>query len=396
MAISLGLALCHFPNFAVTTHFLCMSNQSNPPKYLYITECLIPNLLWDKIKEFPEKKQFKYAFIASFINVLSREDERFHNANINRKVWDNALGSGYRRYIDNLLAWGIIDIQLNERGGESYEKGGHCKCYSLTPEVRKGGFILKDFKKRKAVVNTTPQNIRKNAIDVQDPIIKYTLESIGGTHIKNTTQRAISEDEALDDICDRLNGDYWKRKLDTQNYSIHYGGSCGRLYHPIICMPKTARKDVWFNNSEVVMDYDIKTCFPVLLMSFVPEPEREKYKNLLDGDIYEFIIKDSKHNRKHCKKAFQQFINGFVKNYVHDWFAIHFPQTLDVIQADYANTSKKLQTLESSIMIQGLIPFLISRDINGIILCHDGWLTWGNAETDAVIVEFVKSEVEKV
>ena len=153
---------------------------------------------------------------------------------------------------------------------------------------------------------------------------------------------------------------------------------------------------MWFKLSDVVMDYDIKSCFPVLLTTMVPESEKAEYKQILDGDIYASIIEGTKNDRDDCKVAFQQFINGFVTNYVSKWFEHKFPLTYKAIEGDYANMSKRLQTMESNIIVRGLIPYCIEHNYNGLVTCHDGWMTSGTFQHSTEVESFVKNEIFKV
>jgi len=373
-------------------------------KYLYVTKCLIPQMLWERICGLPDKEQFRYSYITSFIKVMGADNNRFHNINISYKVWLNTIGSGYRRYVDDLLAWNIISIQTNGNGSESFSEGHHAKCYGITLDANKSGWMLKDYQKRKS--KSVPRDLVevKNGFDLSDPIISYTYASIellvvddeNNIQINNIPSVIPLDEDQLEMVCDIIRGEHWLRKLETKNYTIDYGKNSGRLYHPVICMPKTAREHLWFKNCDVVMDYDIKSCFPVLLTSIVPESEKSEYKKILDGDIYASIIEGTKHDRDDCKVAFQQFINGFVTNYVSKWFQQRFPHTFKIIQSDYENMSQRLQTMESTIIVKGLIPYCIQNDYTGLVTCHDGWMTSGSFQHSAAVESFVKNEIFKV
>lgn len=360
-------------------------------------------MLWSHIQDLPESEQFKYAFVTSFIKVNGKKTERFQNINIHHKVWLNIIGSKYPSYINKLKEWNIISIQLNENGKETYKKAQFAKCYSITIDANKSGWILREYNKRKAKVVKSKLMAGKNKNNLSDPIINYTYRSIQLLYIyninifTNNTHTAICLDESeLETVSDVIDGECWYKNLETNNYNIKYGENCGRLYHPVICMPKAARENLWFKDSDVVLDYDIKSCFPVLLMAIVDDLEKDKYKKILDGDIYSRIIDGTKHNREDCKAAFQQFSNGFVSNYVSDWFEQHFPLTFQIIKADYVNMSKRLQSMESTIMVQGLINFCIQKGYEGMVICHDGWMNSGSFGNDSELVDYVKEEIFKM
>ena len=371
-------------------------------KYGYITQCIFPNLLWGKIKDMDDKEQFKYAFIPSFIKSMIDKDNRFKNVNIGRKVWQNRIGDNYRAYINRLIEWDIIKIQLYKDGIEyySFKNKGVCKCYSLTTSAIKSGYYKKDFKKNKPSVLTDSDNVVFNKIDIIDPVISYTHTSVKNLKtIKTIPTPAICAGKMLDEIesdfiTSEITDKHWLEKLEYNNYSIHYGANCGRLYHPVISMSKNARKTVFYKNSDTVYDYDIKTCFPVLLLKFVPELEKVAYKQLLNGDIYTAIIDNTRYSRDNCKKSFQMFINGFVKNYVYAWFEASLPLTFEYIKANHKTMAKDLQTIESNIMVQGLIRFCMENNIENIITCHDGWIAPNDSDSFKII-GYVQSSFEK-
>ena len=374
-------------------------------KYLYVTKCVIPQMHWERICDLPEPEQFRYAYITSFIKVMAHGNNRYNNVNVSYTVWSNRIGSGYLRYIEDLKAWNIISVQKNDKGQDSYEVGGHCKCFSVTLSANKSGWLSKDFKKRKSKEVDMETLVVSKITDTTDPILNYTFQSLKNLkiddefeieQISNIPSDICLDETQLDLNISHIKGQIWLKKLATWDFTIGYGKNSGRLYHPVICMPKTAREHVWFQDSDVVMDYDIKSCFPVLLTAMVPESEKAEYKKVLDGDIYASIINGTSRDREDCKVAFQQFLNGFVSNYVSKWFEQHFPLTFKAIEGDYQNMSKRLQTMESNIIVKGLIPLCIQNGYTGLITCHDGWMNSGTFKHEAEVVNYVKNEIFKV
>ena len=305
-------------------------------KYLYVTKCVIPQMLWQRICDLPEPEQFRYAYITSFIKVMAHGNNRYNNVNVSYTVWSNRIGSGYLRYIEDLKAWNIISVQKNDKGQDSYEVGGHCKCFSVTLAANKSGWLSKDFKKRKSKEADMETLVVSKITDTTDPILNYTFQSLKNLkiddefeieQISNIPSDICLDETQLDLTISHIKGQIWLKKLATWDFTIGYGKNSGRLYHPVICMPRTAREHVWFTDSDMVIDNDIKSCFPVLLHALVPESEKDEYKKVLDGDIYASIIEGTKHDREDCKVAFQQFLNGFVTNYVSKWFEQLFPHS---------------------------------------------------------------------
>lgn len=358
-------------------------------KYLYVDKLIYPNKLKDH--NLPTKELHKYAFICSFIKV--KEDKRYKNANVHCKVWENRLGSYYRKFINDLIEWDIITVQ------ESYLNGkekSFTKCYALTLSSVKSGFTVTDFSIRKPSTLSMEENIIRNNINIYDNVIEYTYSSINNIYISYIPSTIICADESIEKV---IEGEFYLKKIATNNYFIKYGENCGRLYHPVICCPKVLRKTLWYKDSNIVMLYDIKSCFPVLLHRYVHPTEKDKYSKVLDGDIYNDIEPDGHLNpeiRNNCKILFQMFINGFVDNIVYRYFINEFPLTFRYIESNYKKMAHDLQKTESHIMVQGMIPFVIDNNIKDIILLHDGWMSSGNLENDRRIIGWVKDSIEKV
>jgi hypothetical protein len=373
--------------------------------YLFVTKCIFPNLLLDKINSFGKKEQFRHCRAASLIKVLSYK-ENFGRVNISSNVWRKILGRAYRATINNLLKFNIIKIQQNESGGEVYSNGENsfCKCYYLSDEAINSGFTVKDF-------GTPKPKVCRNKLNSLDDIQLYIQNILNNNitieYINNNTLNSynniipcsasshmwckMESDVNFNTLINEIRAHDCLKRLAVKDYKITYGEKGGRLYHPIISMPKIGRKFVWFNNSDVIFDNDIKSCFPVLLLKYVHPDEKDAYKAALDSDIYSLIAGNDK--RDECKDIFNFYINGNCSNYVKDWFRANLPKTAAWIETNYETMAARLQRDESDIMVQKLGRFVLDNKIDNWVCCHDGWLI-DNESANQRIIGFVKSEVE--
>ena len=384
----------------------------------HIKKLIVPNLLFEHIKNFSDKEQWKYCFIPSYIKIKIDKNNQYNNASIPRIVWLDAIGSNYRNYIDDLLEWNIINIQEDEFGNESYHyKNGNssyfdatkshnqafCKTYSLTTQSITSGFYHINFTKRKSITLTVKQNVTKNSLDTKDPVINYYINSYKNielvnynptTNKENLNKPIICVDQwEVDSITDSINDKHWLDKIYRGDINLHYGGVCNRLYHPLICMSQNARDLVKYKESDSVYYYDIKSCFPALLCKIMDKSELDFYKTCLDEDIYNIISGDIS-KRDITKTHFNQFMNGFIKNDVFNWFFINMPKSFNIISSRYKTLSREFQLLESDIMVQRLTKFYINNNIHNIIGMHDGWVNPVITHND-IIKEFVINEVFK-
>ncbi|MEI7731139.1 MAG: hypothetical protein WCO56_16295 [Verrucomicrobiota bacterium] len=352
----------------------------------------VPDMLWPFIAAHPEKEQAKYAFVTSMIHCLPYKDENFESANIARKTWQNKLGNNYRKYIDDLKLWGVIKIQHNSDGRESFSqsrngKEGFCKCYALTDAAKEGGSIQK-YKRQRAQKVLSPEiNAKKNDIDMTNPIIAHTANACHNLEIRYNEQVYF---DTIEEMARKISGEAVLKSIHCHNFSVRYGKRGNRLFHPVIICNKHYRRFIFFKHSDKVNEYDVATCFPVLLLKFVAREEWEEYKAAITGDIYNTITGDTdKTKREACKKDFQKWVGGQVQNYVAEWFLERFPLTYHKINGD-KDMAAKLQRLESYIMVECMVSWLIENQIKWVIPMHDGFLTDGNEETDARVKAFVR------
>jgi len=409
-------------------------------KYLYCEKCWIPIELIQYIKPLPKAEAYKYSWICSIVMILSNKELPLR-ANIHSDVFLNKLESKYVKYISQLQKWNIIGVQLNEDNKEIYSANNpngnsFSKCYYWTElAINSGGIVIQYNNRYKPTFYSFNENVINNEINLKDPIINYTVNVIDNFEVnykledvnqlnkfilygidkrKETKERSrrtykhhmfrarkvkitqnaneltyfnlFTEEEQRKLII----GEWWLKKLELNNYSVKISDKCNRCYHPIIMMPQQTREFLWFKNCNTKVYYDIKSCFPVLLMKYIPADEKEKYREYLDKDIYLSIcLKESERNQ--CKIEFQRFINGFVNNYVKKWFRVNLPLTYEYIKTNHKTMAMNLQQTESKIMVKGLIPLCIEKNIPDILVMHDGWLS-SSAAHEEVLINYVQTQ----
>ena len=369
-------------------------------KYLFTTRCLFPANLLPFLQEMTENEQFNYCWATSIIKVLSsKEDNKSFYVNIHYSVFKNKVGNNYIKILQDLKNWGIININ------DSYKSGneGFTQSYSWTKESLNSQTFMKNYKTRKPISYTMDENITNNDINVENEIINYTLNNIqklNNEYLEDlkyqTPEKALENDNEVNLQSKLALGEDWLKKIDCNNYRVSVGQNSGRLYHPIILMPKIMRNFIYYKDSDSVTISDIKSCFPVLLCKFIHSDEQLKYKNLLDGDIYDSIREGYKFTRDQTKIEFQKFINGFINGYIKKFFKTEFPLSFPEMEKNYSIMSVSLQQFESEVMVRGLIPFCIKNGFQDVILLHDGWMNSGDLEQDAVIGEYIKYHMAKI
>ncbi len=389
-------------------------------------------------KDLPKNEHYIYSWICSMIIILADKNQTFR-ANIHYSIFENKIGGCYRRYINQLIDWNIIGVQLNEAGNETYSfnnKSGNNfnKCYYLTPAAIESGFTVVNYTTKRGRYYTMDENIINNEINVSNPIIDYTVKVIdnlednyefedvnkinealklsykkeiktnnmnkkgNGYHMTGVTKHIITHNLnetnyfnifTKDEQRKLIIGEWWLKKLLLNNFTVKISPHCGRMYHPAICSPKFIKEFLWFKGCNTKVYYDIKSCFPVLLSKFIHADEKDKYKKYLDSDIYLTIKPD---DRNGCKVEFQKFVNGFVKNYVHKFFKAELPLSYEYFKTNFKTLAMSLQQTESNIIIQKLVPFCIENNINNILTLHDGWMADGRIEEhEKMMVEYASN-----
>ena len=237
----------------------------------------------------------------------------------------------YVKYINTLIAEGIIEKRMNENGTPSYLSGGHAQLYRwLIPNTFNGGCSFRKesitgWKQIKSVLRTRDQYAKA----CSDAAIKFSKSNSVYTEILSYLNDVVLAKDSLEESGSfHVTGDI--RFLECEAWANHdfawftiddFGR---RLHHPIATMPKEYRKHLRFKeHPDVELSVlDIRNSQPYFssvisnecliqghLPEFIPlikhivvfenEPDFLVYRKLcIEGRFYEFLMQGMGLNAK--------------------------------------------------------------------------------------------------
>ena len=339
--------------------------------------------------EFSAAEQINFCRIVSMVIIATKNNPAFF-ANIRSKDFKAAIGSDYRKYVDQLIAWEIIEA--NESYSNDPEKP-FPKSFRLA-----GGSAAVQMEEI-----VFPMKVVQPLTDrskLTDDVAAFVLRNL-----ERLTVRSDLLPQA--NLVDWVNAKQWAKKIAWGQFNLHYSGGVKRMFHTVIEMPRIARRNLILKDSPTtpLYEYDIKSCHPVLLLALMKnDAERAAYLDLLAGDIYSTVGKacgiDA--DREDMKDDFLEFANGRSKNYFYKFFRVRFPQLVDRMDKikkvrGHKQMARGCQEAEAKIMTQ-IVPRLLmasgNQDKASILLnstqrtlicvgdpeeilyipMHDGWL----------------------
>lgn len=325
------------------------------------------------IQGYSEQKREYYCYIVSQIIVHTKANPSFY-AHIGRSLWLDKIKSNYKVYISQLRQWKIIDINDSYSIEEHFTKG-----YRLHDSVINDEKVKVSFTKKRV----RPMKDHSMVTDKVTDFVYSNLQRIGAHMELKLQPNEVDEVEAEE----------YMRKIWFQVFNLKYGKKVRRLFHTIITMPRLCRINLMLKErpTEPLYEYDIKSCHPVLLLTFISDPnEKARYTELLDTDIYTTIANARKvtKDRDDIKTDFLYFLNGGIKNYFYDYFQLHFPKFTTILSSlyhtkedDTQNTiASILQNLEADIMVNAVVNTIVERlnkdfDADTLYIpCHDGYM----------------------
>lgn len=279
--------------------------------------------------------------------------------------------------------------RTNEDKAITYSKdAGLCKAYrlndNLIKELLEGNYSKniisapKNFKRTKTKKEKIMIVKREHELTEEDREIIEKLEA-------NYLDMEVTIDESWQDQYNepREENDLYEyyevleivKKIDNGEFNISIGKNNGRVYSPLITMPKKFRKFMLFNGKPLY-NVDMSSFHPFLLASFISDPARKaSYVNFLkNNDIYDLFV-DENHTRSQVKVAFQIFLGSFrykgkVKD-IYQWYRKNYPEILRMKIATKkagSNCQLELQRIESEIFINKVFR---QSDL-WMIPAHDG------------------------
>jgi hypothetical protein len=290
----------------------------------------------------------------------------------------------YRKTLESLQEKGLVVVD------PSYWAGKSTRRYGVTKKGWELGSQSKLIKRKSRICNLGP--FLDNVTDGLDKFCENQL------YMMNSIELDAGFCEVFDSC--KLNPDRANRVSEAGNAIlrkdtwISRGEKSGRIYSTITNAPKEIRRYLSYSGTRLV-EGDIKTCFPILLLALYDEQEdscfgddmdetkirdilaeRELYEKFLSGDFYQEMMDISgyKGNRKSFKRDFQVYLNwdGEVEKIARP-MSLVFPILSRLISEKGDGMASFLQSLESSIMVEGVLGQCLRKKIP-IITIHDGFL----------------------
>jgi len=370
------------------------------PWYVKQRRFAVPAPLRDRIEGLPDQERLFYCYIVNKVRYETKDEPRQFEG-ISSTYFQNFIGSGYRRYVEQLRKWHIIHVNDHYLNADGH---GFTKAYRLHEEALEAPIVKVNFKKKQA------QPLKDHS-EITDEVAKFVLANCQRVGVKEELATQASEEAEVDaeDFAERI---YWGQ------FNVRYGGKVSRMFHTVIEMPSTARANLVFKEDPAIhlCEYDVKSCHPVLLLAIM-EDEREKdgLKELLKGDFYSTVANECGEARERdaIKMDFLKFANGRTRNYFHRYFTDHFPRLTNYLDEHKDGVAAFGQNGEAVIMVDEVPRWLMdsaghaqptgSSNIKPskssltswgnpgsvfYIPCHDGWL--GIERDELKIADFVR------
>jgi len=332
----------------------------------------IPSNLRDKIEGLPEEERLFYCYIVNKVRYETK-DQPLQFEGISSTYFQNFIGSGYRRYIEQLREWHIIQVNDHYLNADGH---GFTKAYSLHQEALEAPIVKIRFNKKQA------QPLKDHS-EIADDVAEFVLANCQRVGVKNELATQASEEAEVDaeDFAERI---YWGQ------FNVRYGGKVQRLFHTVIEMPSTARANLVFKEDPAIhlCEYDVKSCHPVLLLAIM-EDEREKAElmELLNGDFYSTLANECGEARERdvVKMDFLKFANGRTRNYFHRYFTTHFPRLTQYLDDHKDGVAAFGQNAEAVILVNEVPRWLMDsaghaepEPLNVLKPSNYSLTSWGN------------------
>lgn len=343
--------------------------------WLHMHNFAITNSLRAKLESVPLADGEGYSFIQNHVLMVADEFDGDHFIFIPTTVWKKRLGTGYKRFITQLTAWGELEVNTDCRWSKN--KSGYPMSYAIPPEAFATGICQMDFK-RQRIRLPRPQN-RPNG-----PVSQYALECLSALRVAETliypTPKRKSNNIDIRQSRIRCHCEH----IMSGDFSLRYGtNKVQRLYHRVLSMPSEARCNLYHRSGFSLGEYDVKTCHPLLMMKFVTNPdERIRYAEMLSGDIYKTICNELQiDDRDQIKTDFQRVCNcryktsaWMAKQPIFQFYHRHFPTFAIQFLFKRNDLAACMQNFEASLMVQLLGKYCRDNNLFWIPM-HDGFIT---------------------
>lgn len=385
-------------------------------KTLVITQSLLD---WFKINNTPTTDQQQFAKFVNLVYFL-----KYYNKNTNiGKNWftpisstalKDTLGKHYKKWVTPLIDSGIVEIWLNKETNKPIYStdSGLCISYRISNESIESGYITYSLKltgreynnkkdisldkdKNRSLVNGKKEekqdicggsNLRQSNLEyIHSCLIQL---GTGDEPISDKHRKYTHNDGKVTNV-EGLVTDAW-RDIDHGIWNCRYGPNSNRVYHIGITMPACGRSNIILksNPNQNILNIDIQTCHPVLLLEFVTPSESMTYKKWLDADIYQ-AIKDTmdtthEYTRDDIKQHWLDFVYGGKKNICHKFYKKYLPKLWKYIMSNFKGLALVMQNLEADIMITQMSTFA-KENIIFYGPMHDGYITLDNDKKEMLM-----------
>jgi hypothetical protein len=284
----------------------------------------------------------------------------------------------YKEVVTMLECVGVIEENPRYSSGFAGNEG-FTKSYKLARAYHRGIQLgmtahLVKSKARIGKDKSKPRNELENAVAANVARLRVDWDAIGAS-IRRPGMTMERKVRIVEDA----------NKIEMGLVDLSAGRTQRRLYH---VMNRAARetRDAVRLHGERLVDLDVKSCQPVLLLLLCPDEERERYKEILRGDVYGLSGSD----RETAKSEFGRFAFGKYrnKNSFGEAFTSMFPRFAEAIRRFDGSLCRYLQDEEAAICVHGVGARLLQQGIFWIGI-HDGFMV---REQDAALVGAIIQE----
>jgi hypothetical protein len=296
----------------------------------------------------------------------------------------NQLGDrNYLKCLAVLEEIGVLEKNNRYRHISQGNKENFCKSYKLTREFWNQEFQIIEVKTSKRI--TSKDQSRLNGI-----VELGIYQNIQQLQVNEDSYKAVMA--KLPETKKIVAENAWN-KIRNGIANVKRGTRTRRLFSTVTAIPKLVRQCLMTKNRETLVEGDLKSCFPLLLLSLYAKHKKysseiKLYKKALREDFYKAI---SDQPNEIAKKDFQRFLARSLHYKSVRRLDQKFKESFPYLYRKIASFEKKqgislnlyLQNLEASIMIDTVGRKCVENEIFFIPI-HDGFLT-----TDFVKVQFL-------
>lgn len=357
----------------------------------------------------------KYRYVINHLVMYSEwyKDISFSDGvPINMETLKKVIGKDYaKRVIDDLQAWGIIDLLSN------YSRGSHSRLYVLNANYRSEMFHKYAIKDNRLV-----KNIIKVFLSNASPLCKRILEQLKKLKINESPNNAEAGKEGNKWNMESYVGvstsksdefaSIASERIRQKDFYVIRDRSVNRVHTTITNLRKDVRRSLVLEDGTKLVEVDVANSQPfifagILKQQFHPLPaDVSKFINLtINGEFYDYLRNripefDGLEKNKIKKALFAKVfycnirVNNAIRNNASRAFEADFPNVYAYILKEksqrFQDFPTGLQCIESEIMIDGVLePFMEKNPGIFITPIHDAFLV-----TEDYVSE-LKAAIEK-